>query len=128
MTTPRLVTLVDAYQHVNVAQDAELARRLGISRQSLSLWRKAEFRGLSDRSNLGADASVIGRPYREILDAAIRVLSEATRLSNHRVRRTADGGWEPDPWATQPASAVRVGRRRAPPPTQLTGADHDLPR
>lgn len=126
MATPRLVALIDAYKHAHGVSDAELARRIGISRQNLSLWRTTGFRGLPDRANLDAVASVIGRPYREVLDAAlwdtgyaaptdgapraydevladaIRVLTEATRLTNHRVRRTADGGWEPDPHATEP--------------------------
>ena len=98
------------------------ARRIGISRQNLSLWRTAGLRALPTRANLESVAEVIGRPYREVLDAAlhdtgyspagddgapraydevladtVRTLTEATRLTTQRVRRTAAGGWEPDP-------------------------------
>ena len=37
------------------------------------------------------------RAYADVLADAVAVLTEATRLSTQRVRRTSDGGWEPDP-------------------------------
>lgn len=79
----------------------------------MSLWRTNGFRALSVRANLKAVAAVIGRPYREVLDAAlwdsgnairsdaapraysevladaIYALTEATRLTTFRVWRVA---------------------------------------
>lgn len=120
----RLVELIDWYQAAHPAiTDAEIARRLGVSRANISQWRSVGVRGWPARSTLDALASAIDRPYGEILDAAladagyadtrapvsvtnstyqevldsaIRALSEATRLTNQPVRQKPDGTWEPD--------------------------------
>ena len=92
----------------------------------MSLWRTNGFRALPTRANLESVAAVIGRPYREVLDAAlwdsgyairsdaapraysevladaVYALTEATRLTTFRVRRTAGGDWEPDTAAADP--------------------------
>lgn len=124
MTTPRLVALIDTYKDAHGVSDAELARRIGMSRENLRLWRTTGLRALPSRPNLEALASTVAVPYRTVLDAALHdigyltaavgpeprayrdvladavaVLTEATRLTTQRVRRTADGGWEPDPEA-----------------------------
>ena len=118
MAPSRLVELIDSYKSAHGVPDAELARRIGISRQNLSLWRTTGFRALPARNTLDGVAAVVGRPYREVLEAAlwdsgyavptddaprrydevladaIRILTEATRLTTSRVHQTADGAWK----------------------------------
>jgi hypothetical protein len=43
------------------------------------------------------------RPTADVLADAIKVMSEAARLRRPGSRRTATGGWEPDPHHTEPA-------------------------
>lgn len=129
MATPRLVQLIDRYRSAHGVSESELARRIGISRENLRKWRTNGVRRLPDRANLVATARVIGRPYREVLSAAlfdtgylddrtdgarphdevlydaISVLTEATRLTNQTVRKTSSGQWEPDP---APGAAVPI--------------------
>lgn len=123
----RLVELIDWYKHSHPSiSDAEVARRTGMTPANLSQWRSNGLRGLPARARLDALASMIGRPYREVLDAAladtgyadvragdvddartydeilndaVRVLTEAARLTNRPVRQKSDGSWEPDPHA-----------------------------
>lgn len=128
MAPSRLVELIDRYRNTHGVSEAELARRLGVSRENLRKWRTKGLRRLPERTNLVAAARVIGRPYREVLSAAlfdtgylaasdteprpysevlhdaIGVLTEATRLTNQLSRRTDSGQWEadPDPRATVP--------------------------
>ncbi|OBB86783.1 helix-turn-helix domain-containing protein [Mycolicibacterium peregrinum] len=120
----RLVDLIDWYKNAHPdITDAEIARRVGITRANLSQWRSNGVRGWPARATLDALAATIGRPYREVLDAvladsgyadtgrsstaaarphqvvldeAVRVLTEAARLTNQPVRRAPDGSWEPD--------------------------------
>lgn len=119
-TTSRLVQLIDWYrsQHPDV-NDAEIARRLGVSRANLSQWRSAGIRGWPAHQTLVALADAIGRPYSEVLDAAladtgyadtepqpldsaalhaeaVRVLSAATRITYQPQRLAADGSWIAD--------------------------------
>lgn len=127
MAATRLVALIDTYKDRYGTPDSVIAGRIGITKQNLSLWRRAGLRALPSRVNLEALAAAINTPYRTVLDAALHdtgylppstgpqvraytdvlsdavaVLTEATRLTNQRVRRTADGGWEPDPGSAEP--------------------------
>ncbi|WP_247604624.1 helix-turn-helix domain-containing protein [Gordonia paraffinivorans] len=83
MTTTHLVDLVDAHKHAYGVSDAELARRIGISRQNLNLWRTHGVRGLPARATLEGIATVIGRTYQSVLEAALR-----------------DAGYLDGPWTT----------------------------
>jgi transcriptional regulator with XRE-family HTH domain len=121
MATPRLVQLIDRYRNAHGVSEAELARRIGITRENLRKWRIKGVRRLPDRPNLVATARVIGRPYREVLSAAlfdtgyldaaadeprpygevlhdaIAVLTEAIRLTDQPMRQNGSGAWEPNP-------------------------------
>ena len=122
MATPRLVELIDRYKNAHGVSDAELARRIGITRENLRLWRTNCVRRLPERANLAAVARTIGLPYRQVLSAAlfdtgyltetdtceprpydevlhdaISVLTEATRLTNQPMRHNSSGQWEADP-------------------------------
>lgn len=72
MTTSRLLDLIDAHKDAYGVRDAELARRAGISRQNLSLWRSNGIRGLPARTTLEGIATVTHQPYRTVLEAALR--------------------------------------------------------
>ena len=122
MASPRLVELIDRYKTAHGVSDAELARRIGITRENLRLWRINGVRRLPERSNLAAVARTIGQPYRQVLSAAlfdtgyltetdtsvprpydevlhdaISVLTDATRLTNQPMRQASPGRWEADP-------------------------------
>lgn len=129
MATSRLVELIDRYRSAHGVSESELARRIGVTRENLRKWRTNGVRRLPERANLVATARVIGRPYREVLSAAlfdtgyldavsnetrphdevladaIAVLTEATRLTNQLSRRTDTGHWEADP---DPRAAVPI--------------------
>jgi transcriptional regulator with XRE-family HTH domain len=129
MATPRLIGLIDRYQETHGVSDAELARRMGISRENLRLWRKG-LRALPGQDNLRSVARTIGQPYRQVLSAAlldagyladsetaaarpydevlhdaVAALTEATRLTNQPVRQTSSGRWEPD---SNPQAALPI--------------------
>ncbi|EUA09731.1 helix-turn-helix family protein [Mycobacterium kansasii 662] len=122
MATPRLVELIDRYRNSHGVSEAELARRIGVTRENLRKWRTNGVRRLPERDNLAAVARVTGRAYRDVLSAAlfdtgyltvehpaqprpytevlqdaIAVLTEATRLTNQPIRQASSGGWEPNP-------------------------------
>lgn len=122
MATPRLVELIDRYRNAHGVSEAELARRIGVTRENLRKWRTNGVRRLPEHANLVAVARVIGsayrdvlsaalfdtgyltvehaaqpRPYTEVLQDAIAVLTEATRLTNQPMRQASSGGWEPNP-------------------------------
>ncbi len=71
MTTGALAKLIDDYKAVFDVGDVELAKRIGVSRQALHLWRTSERRALPDPANLRAFAAAIGVSYRRALDAAL---------------------------------------------------------
>jgi transcriptional regulator with XRE-family HTH domain len=122
MASPRLVELIDQYKNAHGVSDAELARRIGITRENLRLWRVNGVRRLPERDNLAAVARIIGQPYRQVLSAAlfdtgyltaaettvprpynevlydaVTALTEAAHLTNQPMRQNSSGKWEPDP-------------------------------
>jgi hypothetical protein len=122
MASPRLVELIDRYKNAHGVSDAELARRIGITRENLRLWRVNGVRRLPERANLAAVARTIGQPYRQVLSAAlfdtgyltapdtavprpydevlhdaIAALTEAAHLTNQPMRQSSSGQWEADP-------------------------------
>jgi transcriptional regulator with XRE-family HTH domain len=133
MATPsnrQLGQLIENYKRTHSATDSGLAQRIGITRQSLIQWRTGELAALPKAANLRALATGIGRPYRQVLAAAlldagyltaaedeqvrpydevlhdaIAVLTEARRLTNRPMRQTSSGQWEPDP---NPRSALPI--------------------
>jgi transcriptional regulator with XRE-family HTH domain len=130
MAIPRLVELIDRYRTAHGVSESEVARRIGMSRENLRKWRINGVSRLPDRENLAAVARVIGKPYREVVSAAlfdtgyliddqastprphdevlhdaISVLTEATRLTNQPMRQATSGQWEVDP---DPRAALRI--------------------
>ncbi|ETZ55286.1 transcriptional regulator [Mycobacterium avium] len=133
MATPsksHLGQLIDDYKRTHSATDSGLAQRIGIARQSLIQWRTGDMASLPKAANLRALATEIGRPYRQVLAAAlldsgyltptedktarpydevlhdaIAALTEAQRLTNRPMRQTSSGQWEPDP---DPRSALPI--------------------
>lgn len=126
----QLGQLIDDYKRTHSATDSGLAQRIGITRQSLIQWRTGELAALPKAANLRALATEIGRPYRQVLAAALHdsgylsptedkavrpyreilhdaidVLTEAQRLTNQPMRQTSSGQWEPDP---DPRSALPI--------------------
>lgn len=71
MTTGHLAKYIDDYKTAFSVNDAELAKRIGVTRQALHLWRTSERRALPDPANLRSFAVTISVPYRRVLDAAL---------------------------------------------------------
>lgn len=130
MATLSLVELIDRYKNAHGVSEAELARRIGVTRENLRKWRTNGVRRLPERENLAAVARVIGRAYRDVLSAAlfdtgyltaeqpaqprpytevlqdaIAILTEATQLTNQPMRQASSGGWEPNP---DPRAALQI--------------------
>lgn len=72
METPRLVQLIDANKRAYGVSESELARRIGITRQNLHLWRTHGLRGLPARTTLDGVAAELRLPYVQVLEAALR--------------------------------------------------------
>ncbi|WP_271800345.1 MULTISPECIES: XRE family transcriptional regulator [Dietzia] len=72
METPHPVELIDAHKRAYGVSEAELARRIGITRQNLHLWRTHGLRGLPARTTLNGMAAELRLPYVRILEAALR--------------------------------------------------------
>ncbi|BBX88182.1 helix-turn-helix domain-containing protein [Mycolicibacterium aubagnense] len=129
-TTTRLGALIDRYKAAHGVADTELARRIGVTRRGLNNWRTETLRNLPDLDNLTAIARVTGQPYRNVLSAAlfdsgyltetnigdprpysevlqdaIAVLTEAAHLTNQPMRQTSSGDWEPNP---DPRAALAI--------------------
>lgn len=72
METPRLVELIDAHKNAYGVSESELARRIGITRQNMHLWRSQGVRGLPARKTLDGIAAELRLPYLRVLEAALR--------------------------------------------------------
>ena len=72
VNSSHLVGLVDAHKQAYGVGDSELARRIGISRQNLHLWRAHGLRGLPARATLDGVAAELRLPYARVLEAALR--------------------------------------------------------
>jgi transcriptional regulator with XRE-family HTH domain len=72
LTVNHLIELIDAHKHAYGVSDAELARRIGVSRQNLNLWRTHGLRGLPAKPTLDGIAAVTGQPYLTVLEAVLR--------------------------------------------------------
>ncbi|MCT1514562.1 XRE family transcriptional regulator [Dietzia cercidiphylli] len=72
METPHLVKLIDAHKRAYGVSEAELARRIGVTRQNLHLWRTRGLRGLPARTTLDGMAAELRLPYAQVLEAALR--------------------------------------------------------
>ena len=72
MEIPRLVELIDAHRRAFGVSEAELARRIGITRQNMHLWRTRGLRGLPARTTLDGVAAELRLPYVQVLEAALR--------------------------------------------------------
>lgn len=83
VNTSRLVELIDAHKHAYGVSEAELARRIGITRQNMYLWRTHGVRALPARTTLEGVAAELRLPYVRVLEAALRdacYLDDAARL------------------------------------------------
>ena len=95
--------------------DAQIARALGVSRQTIANW-STEVRRLPDPDNLRALAELMGTPYADVLDAVLRdagyLVTETLerrmdappgRPSRHVTAETGGGaGTRPRPVRTPP--------------------------
>lgn len=72
METPRLVELIDAHKRAYGVNESELARRIGITRQNMYLWRTHGVRGLPARTTLEGIAAELRLPYVRVLEATLR--------------------------------------------------------
>lgn len=71
-SSSHLWALVSAHQAESGVSTSELARRIGVSRQTLADWRTTGLVGrVPKRSTLTGLAAAIGKPYRLVLDAAL---------------------------------------------------------
>lgn len=72
MSTSRLLELIDVWRVADQRTDAETARRIGISRATLSLMRSNGVKALPNRSTLEGIAATVSLPYTVVLVAALR--------------------------------------------------------
>ncbi|WP_282775838.1 hypothetical protein [Nocardia sp. CC201C] len=66
-----LWNLVQAHLDNTGVREAEFARRMGSSPQTLNSWKNRGLRALPERRLLDAVADLTGTPYRTVLDAAL---------------------------------------------------------
>lgn len=72
MSTTHLLDLVDEWRLADQRSDAETARRIGITRATLSLMRTHGIRALPNRTTLDGIADTTGQSYSSVLVAALR--------------------------------------------------------
>lgn len=69
--TAQLLALIDDFREAAGITHAEVARRIGISRQNLDLWRRRGMRAMPTSEVLQGVAQAIGRDYISVLTAAL---------------------------------------------------------
>lgn len=72
MASSRLVDLIDAHRLAYGVSETELARRIGITRQNLHLWRTRGLRAMPARTTLEGMAAELRLAYAVVLEAALR--------------------------------------------------------
>ncbi len=72
MGTTHLVELIDTHKRAYGVSEAELARRIGITRQNLHLWRTRGLRAMPARTTLDGMAAELRLAYAVVLEAALR--------------------------------------------------------
>ena len=72
MCSSRLLEVIDAWRVADQRTDAEAARRIGISRATLSLMRTNGVKALPNRTTLDGIAATTGTPYTTVLAAALQ--------------------------------------------------------
>lgn len=83
MNIPHLVALIDTHKRAYGVSETELARRIGVTRQNMHLWRTHGVRALPARTTLEGVAAELRLPYIRVLEAALRdagYLDDAVRL------------------------------------------------
>lgn len=114
-TSRSLWSLVVAHQAKTGASTTEIARRIGVTRQTLADWRTTGLTGrVPKRSTLDGLAEALGRPYRVVLEAALAdagyldedeatyesvmtdAVSALTAATELRRRPAADAPWRAD--------------------------------
>lgn len=72
MSTTHLLDLIDEWRLADQGSDTETARRIGITRATLSLMRTHGIRALPNRTTLDGISDTTGQPYPSVLVAALR--------------------------------------------------------
>lgn len=68
---PELISIIDAHMDKYGVREAAFARTVNASPQTINAWRHRGIRALPSPALLRSVADITGRPYREILDAAL---------------------------------------------------------
>ena len=71
VTVGRLIGIVQAHLDRYGVSEAEFARRIGTSPQTVNSWRKRGIRQPPSRALLEQVAAITGTPYADVLDAAL---------------------------------------------------------
>ena len=66
-----LIEIIDRYRDQEGISDAEVARRIGLSRQNLHIWRSRGVNAVPKRETLQAIANGVDTTYAEVLSAAL---------------------------------------------------------
>lgn len=106
--TGRLYAIVQQHLDDYGVTEAEFARRIGTSPQTVNSWKQRGVRSLPDKQLLVGVSDVTRRPYDEVLSAALhdagylpkplrKVTAKQTRTARTDPRRRPPGEPEPGP-------------------------------
>lgn len=90
MAKAHLLGLIDKSDSLPDVSDAELARRIGVPADFIRRLRTDGMRRLPTRSNLEAVAGALGKPYRQVLTAALRDMGYLTESDGPQSRRASE--------------------------------------